>query len=57
MWEWGDIVKKGEEYFNKRDGVKGTIKAFDDFTVTMDLENETIQEEQSTKEEIKHDWT
>ena len=33
-------MKKGEEYFNKRDGVKGTIKAFDDFTVTMDLENE-----------------
>lgn len=36
-------MKKGEEYFNKRDGVRGTIKAFDDFTVTMDLENETTK--------------
>lgn len=32
-------MKKGEEYFNKKDCIKGTIKAFDDFTITMILEN------------------
>lgn len=32
-------MKKGEEFFNKKDGIKGIIKAFDDFTVTMELEN------------------
>ena len=36
-------MKKGKEYFSKKDGIKGIIKAFDDFTVTMELENETTK--------------
>lgn len=36
-------MRKGEEYFNRRDGIRGSIKAFDDFTVTMELENETTK--------------
>ena len=34
-------MKKGEEYFNRRDNVRGKILSYDDFTITMELENNT----------------
>ena len=36
-------MKKGDEYFNKRDGINGSIKAFEDFTVKMELENKSTK--------------
>lgn len=37
------MMKIGDEYFNKKDCINGTIKSFDDFTVTMKLENDMVK--------------